>query len=237
MGLYQISLLIGSAYGEGDHESPYGHTAIAIFTENKDVPVIVYDFGRYGKTYNEDLGFGITLKDENSPRGEGILRLWWDFARYIKGENACGIASKKSRTTFEYIYYVNPQSVLNILRFFQNLTEQGVKLNTNDFRTTYRLTTPYFALGPNCTTLSLEAMREGLKNFTQNSEKYINARKVLGSMLTTAMKAKYTEPNYLYLPDNLKDYLESVDVKYRVNAKKFYHAVNQPKLPSNKMGR
>ena len=68
--------------------------------------------------------------------------------------------------------------------------------NKNDFRTAYRLIIPYFAFEPNRTTLTLEAMREGLKNFTQNSEKYINARKVLGSMLTTAMKAKYTEPNY-----------------------------------------
>ena len=90
IGLYQISLLIGSSYGDGEHESPYGHTAVAIFTENKDVPVIVYDFGRYGKTYSEELGLGITLNGASSPRGEGILRLWWSFSRYIQGENACG---------------------------------------------------------------------------------------------------------------------------------------------------
>ena len=56
-------------------------------------------------------------------------------------------------------------------------------------------------------------------------------------MLSTAMKAKYQQPNYLYLPDNLKDYLESQDVAIKVNVKKFYHAKNQPKLPSERMRR
>ncbi|WEH94561.1 hypothetical protein PYR90_13670 [Acinetobacter johnsonii] len=96
---------------------------------------------------------------------------------------------------------------------------------------------PYFALGPNCTTLSLNAMNVGLRNFTKNSSKYIDSTKVLGRMLSTAMKAKYQEPNYLYLLDNLKDYLESQDVAIKVNVKKFYHAKNQPKLPSERMRR
>ena len=237
IGLYQISLLIGSSYGDGEHESPYGHTAVAIFTENKDVPVIVYDFGRYGKTYSEELGLGITLNGASSPRGEGILRLWWSFSRYIQGENACGYGTSKTRTTYEYIYYVQPQSVLNIMNFFKKLTDQGIRLNTSDIRTTYKLVDPYFALGPNSTTLSLNAMNVGLRNFTKNSSKYIDSTKVLGRMLSTAMKAKYQEPNYLYLLDNLKDYLESQDVAIKVNVKKFYHAKNQPKLPSERMRR
>ena len=54
----------------------------------------------------------------------------------------------------------------------------------------------------------LNAMNVGLRNFTKNSSKYIDSTKVLGRMLSTAMKAKYQEPNYLYLLDNLKDYLE-----------------------------
>ncbi len=235
--LLQISLLVGSAYGDGDHESPYGHTAIAVFTTNPEVPVIVYDFGRYGRTYSESLGMGINLTGASSPRGDGILRLWWDFSRYIKGENACGQGTGKTRTTYEYIYYVQPQSVLNIINYFKNLTDNGEKLNNSDIRATYKLKSPYFALGPNCTTLSLDAMRTGLKDITKNSEKYINANKVLGRMLATAMRAKYNEPSYLYLPDNLKDYLDSDDIKIITNKKNFYHAVNQPNLPSNSMKR
>lgn len=76
-------LLIGSLYGDGEYEFFYGYMVVVIFMENKDVLVIVYDFGRYGKIYLEELGLGIILNGVSSFRGEGILRLWWSFFRYI----------------------------------------------------------------------------------------------------------------------------------------------------------
>ncbi|MDT1857436.1 hypothetical protein FPK33_21775, partial [Acinetobacter baumannii] len=82
----ELHLLVGSAYGEGDRESPYGHTAVYIKLKGKDY---IYDFGRYGKTKPESFGI-FTLEGANSPRGEGILRIWSSFDAYIADENSQG---------------------------------------------------------------------------------------------------------------------------------------------------
>ncbi len=78
MGLYQISLLIGSSYGDGEHESPYGHTAVAIFTENKDVPshILSMTLADMVRLTRKNWVFPYALNGASSPRGEGILRLW-----------------------------------------------------------------------------------------------------------------------------------------------------------------
>ena len=75
----ELHLLVGSAYGEGKTESPYGHTAVYIKLKGKDY---IYDFGRYGKTKPESFG-PFTLDGPSSPRGEGVLRVWDDFGAYI----------------------------------------------------------------------------------------------------------------------------------------------------------
>ena len=71
----ELHLLVGSAYGEGETESPYGYTAVYIKLKGREY---IYDFGRYGKTQPESFG-PFTLDGSSSPRGEGILRIWNNF--------------------------------------------------------------------------------------------------------------------------------------------------------------
>ncbi len=75
MGFTQISLLIGSSYGDGEHDSPYGHTAV-VFTEIKMYQSLSMTLADMGKTYSEELGLGNHFEWRGAAReAEGIFKI------------------------------------------------------------------------------------------------------------------------------------------------------------------
>lgn len=215
----ELHLLIGSAYGEGDTESPYGHTAVYIKIKSKEY---VYDFGRYGRTLPENIR-GIELSGSSSPRGEGILKVWNSFSAYIDEESRQGASTRRSRTTYTYGYKIFDSQANRVLNYYNNL----IKLAKNAQQTThykrYKLAQDYFALAPNCTTQSLEATKKAIPNMGKSGHRFVNSDKVLPFTVRAAFRmSEYKMPDYLFLPDNLNDYLkESPDVK--TNMRNSYH--------------
>jgi hypothetical protein len=174
----EMQILIGGAYVEaGGEEHKYGHTALYIKTANKEY---IYDFGRYGHTYSEDLGMGIVLTGPDSPKGEGILNIWESLNTYIASENSYG------RTTWGYKYFIFDAQAVAAKRFYESLIEgkEPIKLiikgkeQKTPFKR-YKLATDYFALGPNCTTLSIEGAKKAVPKIDENSEEFIEPTAVL----------------------------------------------------------
>ncbi len=214
----ELHLLVGTAYGTGDKESPYGHTAVYIKLQGKEY---IYDFGRYGKTKPESFG-PFTLSGASSPRGEGILKVWNNFTAYIEEENSQGVSSGRSRTTHGYGYKIFDNQANLVINYYNNLINSSVSVQNTTHYKRYKLSQDYFALAPNCTTQSLEATKKAIPSMAKSGHRFVNSDKVLPTTAKLAFKAsKYEMPTYLFLPDNLNDYLkESPDVK--VNIKNTY---------------
>ena len=64
----------------------------------------------------------------------------------------------------------------------------------------------YHALGPNCTTLSIDGAKQAIKNIDYGSEKYNKPEDVLGFAERMALKAK-GGASRLFLPANLLAFL------------------------------
>lgn len=214
----ELHLLVGSTYGTGDKESPYGHTAVYIKLQGKEY---IYDFGRYGKIKPESFGL-FTLSGASSPRGEGILKVWNNFAAYIEEENSQGASSGRSRTTYGYGYKIFDSQANLVISYYNNLIKSSLSVQNTTHYKRYKLSQDYFALAPNCTTQSLEATKKAIPSMARSGHGFINSDKVLPTTAKLAFKAsKYEMPTYLFLPDNLNDYLKkSPDVK--VNIKNTY---------------
>lgn len=210
----ELHLLVGSAYGEGEKESPYGHTAVYIKLKGQEY---IYDFGRYGQTKPETFGL-ITLKGASSPRGEGVLRVWDNFQAYITAENRQGLRSSRPRITYAYGYKIFDSQANLTLKFYNNLIKAAKPDKEQAHFKSYILAQDYFALAPNCTTQSLDATKKAIPNMARSGLKFVNADKVLPISAKLAFKAsQYEMPKYLFLPDNLNDYLKaSPDVKVNV---------------------
>lgn len=207
----ELHLLVGSAYGEGETESPYGHSAVYIKLKGKDY---IYDFGRYGKTKPERFG-PFTLDGPSSPRGEGVLRVWDNFQAYIADENRQGLGTSRSRTTYGYGYKIFDNQANKVLNYYDNLIKNARPFHSRVHFKSYILAQDYFALAPNCTTQSIEASKKAIPSLAKSGYRFINPEKVLPTTAKLAFKASnYEMPNYLFLPDNLNDYLKaSPDVK------------------------
>lgn len=209
----ELELIVGGPYTKNGVEHKYGHTALRVTTPTVER---VYDFGRYGAIYPESLGFGVELTGSDSPRGEGILNIWTNAAAYIETENALG------RTSWGYAYNVfEAQAMRSILYFKRLVKEIRPRKSTAHFKR-YKISQDYFALGPNCTTLSLDGAKEAIPKIADNSGEYIRPGDVLDLGVVMAMRAKYGVPGHLFLPANLKSYLESDDVRVRIDKKNIY---------------
>lgn len=215
----ELHLLVGSAYGEGSTESPYGHTAVYIKVRGKQY---IYDFGRYGRTLPETIR-GITLSGSSSPRGEGILKVWNSFSAYINEENKQGAGSARSRTTYAYGYRIFDSHANSVLSYYNNLIKSAKSVQETTYYKRYKLAQDYFALSPNCTTQSLEATKKAIPRMAESGNRFVNSDKVLPSEVKLAFKlSPYPMPTYLFLPDNLNDYLkESPDFKTHMRSS--YH--------------
>jgi hypothetical protein len=103
-----IEILVGGPYTKNGKNHPYGHVALRVITEGKD---ITYDYGRYGQTW----GLG-------GSEGEGMLNVWTNFSKYIKGEKATG------RTTKGYTFNVSDDDAKKVIEFFESKIK-GVEPN------------------------------------------------------------------------------------------------------------
>ncbi|MDI1260550.1 hypothetical protein [Aquabacterium sp.] len=186
----EMHILIGGPYTLAGEEHRYGHTALRIKVGGVDV---TYDFGRYGETRGL---FG--------EAGDGILRVWSDFNAYIGAENRLG------RKTIGFVYSLFEHQAKASIAFFDQLILAGKPLphkNRANLKVC-KLVNDYHALGPNCTTLSVDGARAALPAIDRNAEKFIKPEAVLSNSERFALAAK-GGANRLFLPVNLQSLLAS----------------------------
>ncbi|MGH8084815.1 MAG: hypothetical protein ACREPV_06025 [Lysobacter sp.] len=184
----EIHILVGGPYVKDGEEHRYGHTALRVKFKGSD---LTYDFGRYGATRGT---FGES--------GDGILRVWTDFDAYIKGENAL------HRTTMGFVYYVFDHQADAANGFFDEKISTATPLPRKNRASmkTYKLAMDYHALGPNCTTLSVEGARAAIKNIDRGSDTYNKPEDVLDWKERLALSANGGSKR-LFLPANLQKFL------------------------------
>lgn len=198
-----LELLVGGPYTKGGKEHRYGHTALLIRYSGGE---FVYDYGRYRTIYPEKIDAGIMtihLDGDSSPRGEGVLKVWSNFARYIASENAL------NRSTVGYGYAIMESQAQLIFRYFQVMLRGIEPYERNAVHQRYKTKMDYFALGPNCTTVSVDGAKQGVPGIVEGSEKYINADGIMGNDALIGMKIQgYKLPTRVFLPANLGAYLD-----------------------------
>lgn len=180
--LASVELLIGGPYGD----KSYGHTALRVMTTELDR---VFDYGRYGNAW----GVG---KSE----GEGILRIWTSFNAYIAEEDALG------RVTTGFVYETTEEGARKILDFFDNKVDGKPVISNRPIRKVVKIDT-YYALGPNCTTLSLAGIKTVFPDIDRDWSMFQKGRG-LGVMEKAAVTAKGW-PNYIFMPADLQVMLEN----------------------------
>lgn len=194
----EMHILVGGPYVQDGENHRYGHTSIRIKTKSYD---LTYDFGRYG---------GVT--GDFGAEGEGILRVWKNFSKYIAGENAL-------RRTVGFKYEIFEYQANSVKSFFEAKISAATHLADKDRRTAkgtppflqvYKLPENYHALGYNCTTISLDGARQVYPLFEKGSHAFIKPESVLTIAERLAIKTVGGgTPNRIFLPDNLKTFLMS----------------------------
>ena len=187
----EMHLLIGGSYVAADgEEHRYGHTALRLKTSKFD---LTFDFGRYGKTSGM---FGES--------GEGILRVWSSFQPYINGENAL------KRTTTAFVYLIFDHQAVGPRRYFDQLIKAGKELvaKRTGSVSVHKLSIDYHALGPNCTTISMDGAKVAVPRIDVGSEKYNRPEDVLDFKERVALSANGGAKR-LFLPANLQKFLST----------------------------
>lgn len=184
--LCAIELLVGGPYR--DH--PYGHVALRVITESSDT---IYDYGRYGSVW----GTG-------DSEGDGMLRVWTNFDKYIKGERATG------RTTVGYRFDVPCEQTKSVNQFFSNKIKGIDPNHDRGYMKQYKLKEDYHALTSNCTTLSVDGAKQAIPNIDQNSEKF-NIGRGLGMKEKLAASFKGW-PQRIFMPQDLGEFLKTVKI-------------------------
>jgi hypothetical protein len=181
-----IEILVGGPYSG----HPYGHTALRVTTSHDDK---IYDYGRYGRTW----GFG-------NSEGDGVLNIWKDFQAYIKGENS------HNRVTTGFTYDVTEEKAGEINKFYESKVK-GKKNIVSDKDYDRYIIEDYYALGPNCTTLSMSGAKIALPSIDKNRKTFQEGRGL--SMLEKSAVSVKSWPDYIFMPADLKAMLEASDVK------------------------
>lgn len=186
----EMHILVGGPYQKDGEQHRYGHTALRIKTTSSD---LTYDFGRYGLTTG--------LFSES---GDGILRVWSDFGPYISGENAL------NRTTTGFVYAIFNHQAKAVNDYFNAKMAAGTHLEQKDriAMKVYKLRTDYHALGPNCTTLSVDGAKQAIPNIDAGSDEFNKPEQVLSHAERFALAAK-GGASRLFLPANLQAFLSS----------------------------
>lgn len=177
--LASMEILVGGPYG--DHR--YGHTALRVNTASTER---IYDYGRYGQSFG--------------PEGEGVLRIWKSFQAYIDDENALG------RITTGYLFEI-PEAKANeiIASFEKKIVGKPKKLETRYYQS--YVIDRYYALGPNCTTVSVNGARLALPSIDVGWESYQKGRG-LSFVEKQAVNVKGWPP-YIFMPADLQELLDA----------------------------
>ena len=137
-----FELLVGGPYKKHGKSMPYGHVALRVVTQSRD---LTYDYGRYGKVW----GLG-------SSEGEGMLRVWTSFSKYIAGENATG------RTTRGFRFEVSEADANRAIQSFERKVAGKKPVQNRGFMKQYRIQ-DYHALTRNCTTVSIDGAKQAAR--------------------------------------------------------------------------
>jgi hypothetical protein len=184
-----IEILIGGPYTAGGEEHTYGHVALRVIMPSEER---VYDFGRYN--------------GEHGPFGEGRLRVWTKFSRYITSENSL------KRVTTGFVYRVPPQAAEQVIAHFAALIGNRPVLKAyGDYMKEYRLAEDYHALKNNCATTSMDGVRVAIKNLDFNVAKYSEGRGMSGTEKFAARAAGW--PSRIFMPADLQHMLEENPVR------------------------
>ena len=132
--------------------------------------------------------------------GEGILRVWGDFQAYIRSENAL------KRTTTAFVYLIFDHQAIAAKNYFDQLMKSGKELTgrKTGSMSVYKLASDYHALGPNCTTLSVDGAKAAVPGIDHGSEKFNRPEDVLDWKEQLAMKTNGGAKR-LFLPADYKN--------------------------------
>jgi hypothetical protein len=135
-----IEVIVGLPYGK----YPIGHTAVRVNVGDPDREVI-YDFGRYGKTWGH-LRF----------HGEGIMRVWRGSGavrRYLQ-------AQQSFRDSVGYRIAVSPEEEARIYKYYEGLLANARWVKDYPDHKRYRLADDYNGIYNQCTSISLEGLKK-----------------------------------------------------------------------------
>ena len=192
---YRFEILVGGPYTRAGEEHPYGHVALRVVTPTSET---VYDYGRYGATWGT---FG--------SQGEGILNVWSSAQNYIRGENALG------RTTTGFSFNVTQQQAQTIQDDFSSLTAGRTPSLTRGSMQRYRIAADYDALLCNCTTITLDPVENALPGFQSAATSFIQGQGMSWVERQAARASGW--PQRLFMPADLKSYLESSEFSGRLS--------------------
>lgn len=180
-----LELLVGGPYD--DH--PYGHTALRM---NVGLAERVYDYGRYG------LHAG--------PIGQGVLRIWTSFIAYISEENSLN----RVTTGFSYEIPFEKGQEINA-SFTAKISGKDIK-DQFPHHTDYVIDR-YHALGPNCTTVSIDAAKIALPTIDDEWQKYQKGKGL--SNFDRSLVDREGWPKRTFMPADLKDLLMTAKPIYK----------------------
>lgn len=134
-----LEVILGMPYGR----HTIGHTAVRVRTFDKHKEV-VYDFGRYGKTWGY-LGF----------HGEGIMRVWRgprQIRRYFRKQTSY-------RDSIGFVLRTSPQEERKILAYYEGKLKRARWRKQGRLHTRYRLKKDYHGVTNQCTSMALEGFK------------------------------------------------------------------------------
>jgi hypothetical protein len=161
-----LEIVVGHPYGN----HTIGHTAVRVRTFDADKEV-VYDFGRYGKTWGK-FGF----------HGEGIMRVW-------RGERAVKRYLDKQqgfRDSVGYVIRMTEADERRVLRHYEDMLKTAKWKKKYRLHTRYRLAKDYHGVHNQCTSMSLEGMKTHWPR--ERWEKLLDPRYNQGQGFTVAVK-------------------------------------------------
>jgi hypothetical protein len=179
-----LEVLIGGPYTDASgKEHTYGHVALRVTTDSTER---IYDFGRYA--------------GEQGPTGEGRLRVWSDFSRYIASQNSY----RRVTTGFHYpVSYSQAQTVY--LHFDALLNGRRPVKSSSSYLAEYRLHDDYHALNNNCVTTSMAGARLALPVLEHETAKHNQGRGMSGLERAAARVSGW--PAQLFMPEDLRSML------------------------------
>ncbi|MFY0574898.1 hypothetical protein ACN28S_11480 [Cystobacter fuscus] len=184
----RIEVLIGGPYKQNGEEHPYGHAALRVVTPESDS---TYDYGRYGKVWGKF-----------DSEGEGILRVWTNFSKYIAGENATG------RTTTGFAFKATTTETKAVNDYFNGLIVGSKPTQDRGYMKQYKIKSAYHALNSNCTTLTIDGAKQAFPAFASDAASF-NVGNGMGN--GEKLVARWEGwPKRLFMPADLKNYISSL---------------------------